>query len=64
MSRTRTVGGSITKTSNGITTIEVRGGDFIATAGMRITGTVKVAECPIILMSRHTLMIRFLMKKR
>jgi hypothetical protein len=32
MSRTRTVGGTITKTSNGITTIEVRGGDFIATA--------------------------------
>ena len=33
MSRTRTVGGNITKTTNGVTTIEVRGGEFKATAG-------------------------------
>lgn len=33
MSRIRTVGGNITKTGNGVTTIEVRGGDFRATAG-------------------------------
>lgn len=33
MSRIRKVGGNITKTSKGVTTIEVRGGDFRAIAG-------------------------------
>lgn len=33
MSRIRIVEGSITKTTKGVTTIDVRGGDFIATAG-------------------------------
>ena len=33
MSRIRTVGGSITKTCDGVTTIEVRGGNFACSAG-------------------------------